>query len=550
MKRKIIYIILGIATLFGCDDLLDKYPLASPSSATFPLTSNELELGVNAAYGIFSYLPSNNVLDEIYLDGATDLGWIRGDYANYQTIGRGETSATLSRFSSTWTYYYKYIGRCCFILDNMDNVEDITTEEKEQREGELRFLRAYGYSKLTEFYGDVCLVKHQLDIESSKSITRSPKSEVVDFILDDLDFAVDVLPDSYASEDEGRVTKGAALGLKARVALYNKQYDVATEAAKDVIENGTYQLYPDYENMFTYNGIRNSEVILDVPFHADYMYSHLPQLCFGRIRSGFSLIVPSQNLIDSYECIDGLSIDKSPLYDPAKIQLNRDPRLNASVVLPNTWYLNYLFQTHPDSIKTYDSAGNRITNTDVTNAYATFTGYLWKKYCVSDDIGKVQKSTLNIILMRYAEILLTYAEAKIELNEIDQSVYNAINEIRQRAGMPLITTGKLQEEMRYIVRHERKIELAGEGFRLFDIRRWKIAEYVMPGKFAGRKQKANWYTPEIPAINEYDHPVYQNFDATFITLEVRSFNPDRDYLWAIPQSEIDATGGLTQNSGY
>src|SRR5690606_23573534 len=141
----------------------------------------------------------------------------------------------------------------------------------------------------------------------------------------------------------------------------------------------------------------------------------------------------------------------------------------------------------------------RVANQDVLNAYASFTGYLWRKFTSEADIPtNVANSGLNFILMRYAEVLLTYAEAKIELGQIDASVLDAINQIRARAygvavgavaDYPEITTTD-QAELREIVRRERKVELADEGFRLFDIRRWKIAEHVMPGTLVGRPRGA------------------------------------------------------------
>jgi len=136
------------------------------------------------------------------------------------------------------------------------------------------------------------------------------------------------------------------------------------------------------------------------------------------------------------------------------------------------------------------------------------------------------------------------------LNQIDQSVLDAINQVRARVQMPGVDSGLSQAEMRKIIRNERKVELAGEGWRTFDIRRWKIAEHVLKGNLPGRKYKDYWWNPGVPTINEYGHPVYANQDQVFKVIQVRSFNPSRDYLWPIPQKEMDINSELEQNPGY
>jgi len=260
-------------------------------------------------------------------------------------------------------------------------------------------------------------------------------------------------------------------------------------------------------------------------------------------------------MVDMYASSDGLPIDESPLFDPAKPFENRDPRLDQSILLPGEWINGLWFQTHPDSVKTIKktaSGEKRVDNPEVTNAYATFTGYLWNKYLDESDVpGNNTQSTLPVMIMRYAEVLLTYAEAKIELNQIDQSVVDAINLVRQRASvnMPAVTIGS-QQEMRKTVRYERTIELALEGFRLFDIRRWKIAEYVMPGNVLGRRQKAHWFDEVTPEIDENWHPKYPNETTLFQIISVNQFDKSKNYLWPIPLKEMDVVSELKQNPGY
>src|SRR5690625_4239194 len=151
----------------------------------------------------------------------------------------------------------------------------------------------------------------------------------------------------------------------------------------------------------------------------------------------YSQSVPSQFIVDSYEATDGKPIDESSAYDPAHPFDNRDPRLDASIIRPQAIWGDFIFETHPDSSETWqvDEAGNRIsrmTNQDVTNPFASFTGYLWRKYTDPEDYpSRIDESELNFILIRYAEVLLTYAEARIENGNIDQSVLEAINRVRR-----------------------------------------------------------------------------------------------------------------------
>jgi hypothetical protein len=267
-------------------------------------------------------------------------------------------------------------------------------------------------------------------------------------------------------------------------------------------------------------------------------------------------------MIDSYECVDGLPIDESPLYDPANPFENRDPRLDASIIRPQSLFATYVYETHPDSVETWqivDGVQKRVANQDVTNPFASFTGYLWRKYTSEEDLPiNRQNSQLNFILMRYAEVLLTYAEAKIELGQVDDSVLEAINAIRARAYQvdpsqtseyPAITTTSI-EELRTIVRRERKVELADEGFRMLDIHRWGIADHVMSGTLVGRPKGAYVDLNTVPEIDEFGHPNYGSMADLYRAVDERTFNAEKDYLWPIPQKDMDVNNQLEQNPGY
>src|SRR5690606_18495788 len=191
------------------------------------------------------------------------------------------------------------------------------------------------------------------------------------------------------------------------------------------------------------------------------------------MTQGYSTKIPTQSLVDSYECIDGKTIFESPLYDPEKPFENRDPRLKHTVVVPGEIFGGYQFETHRDSVKIWNyntTPATRVDNQDVLNPYASFSGYCWKKYSYMEDGLAWNRSRLNFIFIRYAELLLIHAEAKGELGQIDADAYKSINDVRRRVGMPALQ-GLSSTEFVQAVRRERKYELALEGHRLFDIRR-------------------------------------------------------------------------------
>ena len=337
--------------------------------------------------------------------------------------------------------------------------------------------------------------------------------------------------------------------------MFNKKCDAAAKAASDLMQLGSNELHGNYGEIFTYSGMTSREIIFAIQYLRSMGTHGISRRFYSRTANGFSSKVPAQVVVDSYECTDGLTIDKSPLYDPAKPWDNRDPRLNFSVVLPQTRFIGYVFETHPDSLLTWDYNGSvpqRVANADAINPLATFTGYLWRKYASPEDLNNIDQPEVNVIVFRYAEIVLNYAEAKVELNQIDQSVYDAINLIRERpsVSMPPIAAGKTQDEMRFIVRRERRSELAGEGVRWFDIRRWELAETVMNGPLLGRIRDR--FLSNAPRVDENGLPHYENVTNADMmrVIETRTFKKDRDNVWPIPQLELETNKALVQNPNY
>lgn len=560
--HKFFFATLILFTVSACDEALDKLPLDAPSDETFFSNETELKLALTGAYREI-YWRSGSLPYQSLLDNATDLGFLRTDFSGMQSYSRGAHSSNTSGFAETWDKMYSGIGRTNNLLANMSKAQAVVSADVYNRiQAEALFLRAYYYSWLIQLYGDVPFVTSMpADIESAK-VPKTSRTEIAAALYTDLDQAASILPASWPAGERGHATRGTALGLKARIALVTGDYATAAAAAKQVMDMNAYTLHADYEELFTYAGENSNEILLSMPHLVGFVSTGIPRQQGPRNAAGYSQLVPSQFIVDSYECIDGLPIDESPLYDPANPFANRDPRLDASIVRPQSVFATYVFETHPDSLNTtkiVDGVATRVANQDVRNAFATFTGYLWRKFSAPEDMpANVDTGSLDFILMRYAEILLIYAEAKIELNEIDQSVLDAINRIRARAyGVALSATSEYpaitimdQNALRTIVRRERKVELAQEGFRMTDIHRWNIAQYVMPGTLVGRPKGAYSKMTFVPQIDEHGHPHYAGAEALYRSVDKRQFQPARDNLWAIPQKDIDVNGNLEQNDNY
>ncbi len=559
--------------ILSCNkDYLNRFPESDPNSATYYTTADQLTLAINAAYNNLSY-QQDGFPYQMQLEGTSDLVWQRPT-TDAQTIGLGQHTSNTTMIRTIWTQSYIGIGRCNALLENMIKAKSVTTAAQYSRiEGEAKFLRAYYYGTLISLYGDVPLVVKSIPAEESY-LARTPKAEVLNAIFSDLDSAAAKLPLSYTGTDIGRATKTSALAFKSRIALYNAKWDVAAAASKAVIDLGYHALYPNYRNLFMYVGENSRESILAFDYKLTIRTNAAPQNNQARNSSGFSGLIPTRALADSYECTDGLTIDKSTLYSTADPFKNRDPRMRQTLLGDgDTWFgaggITFNMTFHPDSTtcSRYTPTFAKIPNLEVTNAFSTYSGFIMKKYLDPQDMAVPNQSELAFMLIRYAEVLLNYAEAKIELNQIDASVLNAINLVRARGyGVaatqttlyPAIKTTN-QTELRAIVRRERKIELAGEGLRVFDIRRWNIAEKVMNGILFGKAMnKAIYYSLPKPTLDENSSPGYTSF--TSLLSVVGNFkimdNPrvfkSHNLLWPIPQAELDVNKnpGFKQNPGY
>lgn len=533
----------------SCESTLEKYPLNYPSTETFLQTETEIEMAIVGMHSPF-YIFNDQIPFILYFDTGSDISAERD--AKPEQMFQNTTAGQLS---GLWTNMYKSINRCNFLLENIERAKDNVSADKIERyKAETKVIRAYCYLLLTSMFGDVPLIDHSLTLEEAY-VSRDPIATIVDFILSECDEAAPYLQQENQPNTMA-ITKGFAWAVKARTALYNERWSDVVAACEKImeLEGVEYELEPNYGDITMLKGKTSKEVIWAIQYNQDDKSQGMPSRMKSRLAGGYSNKMPVQALVDSYECLDGLSIDKSPLYDPQNPWKNRDPRLHHTVVLPGTTFFGYQFETNKDSVQCWDynkTPAIRIANLDATHAYASFSGYCWRKYCDSLEYRTDGASSINAIAFRYADILLMYAEAKNELNQLDDSAYEAINKVRRRAGMPDIAAGKTQQEFRAAVRKERKYELAGEGLRLFDIRRWRIADRLMNGTCYGRVPTG--YPTLAPVIDEYGNPDYTDFaekNRFGTKLGVRFFDPERDYLSPIPSSEIQVNSNLTQNPGY
>lgn len=535
MKRILFYMSFS-CLLAGCD-VLDTIPTDRISSETYWKTDQDAEYAANA---IYRFLEDPATL--LGLDEMSDIARATFETSDETKVEASIADSQTNIFQNRWNDLYKGIRRC---NDYMANVDKIVPDDEafvDRCTAEVRTLRCYFYARLVSYFGDVPLLTTPIDIEESKVVSRTSVSEIYDFIYNELINAVEYLP--VTSTEVGRVTKGAAWGILARTMLFaagnvtgtdnrSELYlQRAKEAADEVISLGVYSLFPEYKNLYTYANENNSEVIFDKQFIKD-VYSNSVMNSFGAVSLGNngSNMSPTRVLADEYETINGKSIKEDITYNPKKPYENRDPRLKYTLYTPG--------DTLPDG-SIYDSRPGWSSSTDVIGAsyQVSKTGLLPRKYINAEDIGQSNRTNcgINLVILRYAEILLIAAETRIELNiELDKAL-GYINQIRQRkdVNMPILIDLTAQSELRKALRHERMIELALEGSRFFDIRRWKIAE-------------------EVCNMNQIEGMQYVDINTgelVIVTTDYQKKFTSKDYLWPIPYNERQLNENLKQNEGW
>lgn len=593
---KTIFLIINIISIFilsACVDL-DLNPLSEGSSGNWYSSQQEIEMSVNDFYRT-DFFPIDDMTwgDDVIARNTTSV------------VQNGTMTAEDGTVATRWQNYYKGIARALRLLNNMDKARSMRISDADiaQYEGEAYFYMGYAYGMLAFHWGDAILDKTGMTLDEAYTISRSPKAEVLAYSYECLDKAAERLPTSYARLQ--RATKGAALAFKARIALWNGDYETAAAAAKACMDLNVYKLHNNYRNLFTASW--SDEWIFffrgDVTLKKYYWAASDVLNCISRLAGGWGgQKAPSYELLCAYPCIDGRPIDESPLYNPKDFFENRDPRLAMTIVpfatahnksvLNGTYnpenyvWLGYEYSPAPTRITVYRASdGAQVSNTDskARAEHASYNGLLFKKFIDNTFLenGRAGAPTTYPYL-RYGDVLLMYAEAMIELDRCTQDVLDAtINKLRERAYVstgltyPRVTVGS-QSAMRTILRTERFIELAWEGHRYADLIRWRLAEkvYNRPSYYLHRawSGSTSWNGNEASVSNEYrklienwkdgNYPIggipeidengiadlSPMVDAGYIVVaSERKFDAGRDYLWPVPAADLLINKNLDQN---
>jgi hypothetical protein len=512
--NKITSRVFTIALFFlaiSCTDFLEKNPLNSVSSQIFWASDDDVK---TALTGVYSRLQQNFLgYERVYLDGLSDNAYLdpgNGNQSNMMNMTIGSISPGLTgAMANMYSSPYRAIASCNYFLDHV-NQAPISEAKKNAYKAEVRFIRALSYFDLVQSFGGVVIYDHFPTLLDDAKKPKSSKAEVYAFIESDLDFAISTLPDEKYN---GHAVKGSALGIKARVLMTEEKWAEAIPLLQQVITSGKFGLSNNYAAIFKTAGQALAAVNTEIMFSTQYLAPNnvqrtSPGAAGMNIELGWwSLMQPYKDLVDDYEMTDGKSITESPLYNSATPYANRDPRLDLTIKVPGEVWKN---------------------NSGVTwaGSYVSYTGFLMEKY-VDLSLAPFTTATAtatdqDYIHLRYADILLMYAEAKNEISGPDASVYNAIDQVRGRTGinMPAVDQVKYntKDKLRDYIRHERRIEFALEGQRYNDLKRWKIAHVKLP-------------TLKTPSN-------------TPLVFEMKN------YVLPFQQSELDNNPYLVQNDGY
>ena len=594
MKR-IIYIrtayrlisLILLIQLSSCEDYLDKQPLDQYGEEAVWSDPAMMEHFVNNIYWYIGHSFDRPMIgvftDESMFDPGSDQGHgnvvksliTPSDYGVFDTWNRTQ--------KMRWEHHYKYIRACNLFLDQIEGRTYENEEYVKRLTGEVYFLRAYHYHNLVFLYGGAPIIEQAYGLSDDFLAARNTFEECINFIVGDCDKAAELLPLTEEGGDFGRATKGAAMALKARVLLYaasdlynsdaswtngyehpefvgyvggdrNSKWEAAKNAAKSVIDLGIYSLYKaepsasdsiaqNYDEVFTSKQTIEDIFIRNFTEANQYWTMNIGQQNLPAGYKGWANVSPINSMVDDFEMSDGTKFDWDNPEHKANPYKNREPRFYVDI-----FYDGAKWRQRPDDVIAADPIGIIQTgnyeqadgtwiggldalNNPVTTWNGTYTSYYLRKFQdISIDAPKV-RTTTPWRFIRYAEILLSYAEACIELEEYGEA-RRYINMIRKRAGLPDVDAN--DDELRDKLRHERKIELMFEDQRFFDIRRWMIAPQVI----------VDAYGLDIKYYYGENKPTYE-----IIHVQDRDWK-DRFYFFPIKLDEMNRNELLIQNPLY
>jgi hypothetical protein len=544
MKQNlIIYLscICLVAFLSSCNEFLEVESKSQVSDNTLWNTSGNADLFLN---NVYAGLPGPFTTDD------PGENWTDNSMASRV----GPTSRNLMALSqyapnnspSQWGHYSN-IRRANLFIERVQ-ASSLPDDWKKQRLAEARFLRAYYYMILWMYHGGVPIITDVLNMSEQGDAIFRPRNtaeETFKFISDE---CAAIAADLPVKSEGGRATKGSALTLKGWVELvwaspiYNtenstERWQTAANTNQQVIDLGAYSLFPDYNTLHFEENNYNSEVIFDKPYLGGTGLGGSREGLQGPWRVGgiqrsWGNVNPTQELVDEYAMANGLPItDPASGYNPQKPYENREKRFYQSIIYDGSEWLGFEM-----IMRLGVGSPNQIDLSDINEA--TNTGYSLRKglnpaYAIN---GNNQQNSANFIIFRYAEVLLSYAEAKNEASGPDASVYEAVNLVRQRSELPALKTGLTKEEMRIAIHRERRVELAFEEKRWYDLIRLRLAEKNLNGHLHGMVVEQG------------------NGGLVYRVIEApggkKVFDPSKNYFLPIPQSAIDRNKSLVQNPNY
>lgn len=544
-----IFVLLFTVLLFtGCEKDLDLAPKDQVSDPYFWKTSDDFRLAANDFYYSLQEAPQ-------YIDRNSDIAF--GGSPDEVSNGSFLVPANYD----IWDDSYEFIRSVNYLLMKADESE--LTTEIERWVGEALFFRAYNYWRLVKQFGGVPKITSVLDVTSPELYTeKSTQAEIIDFIIEDLDKAVSKLPlqSEISPDDIGRVTRGAALALKSRAALFQGTWskyrdennwqnylDKAIDASGKLIDSGEYGLFTDkgadsYKYLFILEGDDSREVILARRYYIQRVHHNWTRELW------FNAMIPTKNLADMYLSKDGLPIEKSSLfqgYDMLSSEFqDRDPRMGMTFIVPGSTIF-------------FEGGIWQPTYPGFTGTNATQTGYMLRKF-LGENLDAAQfRSDYDLKEFRYGEILLILAEALYEKNGSisDAELNKTINQLRTRVNMPELTNGFVTSNglnMLEEIRRERTVELAFEGFRRDDLRRWKTAETVLPRSLRGVKFAGTEYQSRYPELIP-GQDIQVDAEGFIVTdpAAARRFVSPKNYLYPLPSQQVQLSKGtLVQNEGW
>lgn len=558
MKKYVVLLSTLIVALNSCNDaFLDREPLDTLTNANFWQTEDHVKAAANALY---SALNGKDILNT-YESMGESAPW--SAVTAYRTIGGGNYATDISQINGIWVSAYYNIGKCNFFLNNYNRATKVSKEIRERYAAEAHFFRAYDYWILTSLFGDVPYITKELNVYSPDVYRgRDKKSVVIDSITADLERTYVNLPKfiAPASAEFGRISQGAALTLLSRIYLYNEKWDQAADAASRAMKTG-YGLYStgdpknDYRNLFNFTGrasrvAANKETILAYIYNYDLGEDVRTSHNLSRelwVPNDYSRFAPTKSMIEAWLTSDGKIWDPKSANSYEDVFKNRDPRMTQSILPPNTPWKG-LKDGNPNNTDPNMYTYPKFTNDK--DGCMTYSGYYLYKYVEPSEVGQVGHDDNDIIIFRYAEVLLNYAEARERAGKLTQNDLDiSINLLRDRVGMVHMELNNLPagSDIRTEIRRERRVELFFEGQRYFDIIRWKEGSRLGEDLLGVNRR---WLDTNKLKAGVLDNLKWKtvNGDQYLIIETGRRFSDPKNYLLSLPFTQTQRNPNLLPNN--